>query len=84
MVWLLNHLPGFVFAASLVGAERLSRAPRTDWVINLIAWAINLLAALSVYHLVKGWHGAALIDPARLPGWLAVIVFVLEIGRAHV
>ena len=77
MVWLLNHLPGFVFVALLVGAERLSRAPRTDWVINLIAWAINLLAALSVYQLVKGWHGAALIDPARLPGWLAVIVFVL-------
>lgn len=77
MVWLVSHLPTFGVAAALFLAERLSRAPRPDWSINLIAWGINLLAALSVYQLVQGWHGASLIDPARLPGWLAVMVFVL-------
>lgn len=42
-----------------------------------MAWGINLLAALSVWKLVQGWHGAALIDSAQLPGWLAVILFIL-------
>ena len=48
MNWLLGHVPAFGVAATLVCAESLSRAPRTDWIINLIAWATNLLAALSV------------------------------------
>ena len=77
MNWLVSHLPTFGVAAALFCAERLSRAPRSDWAINLIAWGINLLAALSVYQLVQGWHGAALIDAAQLPGWLAVVLFIV-------
>lgn len=77
MVWLVSHLPTFGVAAALFCAERLSRAPRPDWAINLIVWGINLLAALSVWQLVQGWQGAALIDAARLPGWLAVILFII-------
>lgn len=77
MNWLLGHLPAFGVAAALICAERLSRAPRTDWVINLIAWGLNLLAALSVYQFVQAWHGAALVDASRLPAWLAVALFIL-------
>ncbi len=77
MNWLLGHLPALGVAATRICAESLSRAPRTDRIINLIAWATNLLAALSVYQLVHSWQGAALVDAARLPGWLAVILFIL-------
>lgn len=77
MVWLVENLPGFIMAASLLIAERISRAPRTDWLINLANWAINLLAAITVWRLVTGWHGVALIDAARLPWWLGVILVVL-------
>ena len=70
MNWLLGHLPAFGVVAALICAERLSRAPRTDWVINLIAWGINLLAALSVYQLVQAWHGWALVTLSGYPaGW---------------
>ena len=77
MLWLSQHLPVFGMAAAVICAERLARAPRTDWQINLLAWGINLLAALSVFGLVQAWHGMALIDPALLPGWLAVVVYVV-------
>ena len=83
MVWLLVQLPGFIMAATLICAERLSRAPRTDWQINLMAWGINLLAALTVLQVVRGWHGAALIDNARLPAWLGVILFILVADLAE-
>ena len=69
--------------AALICAERLARAPRTDWQINLAAWAINLIAALTLLPIVQGWHGAALIDSARLPGWLAVVLFILVFDLAE-
>lgn len=83
MDWLLIHLPIFVLVATLICAERLSRAPRTDWQINLMAWGINALAAVSVWRLVQRWHGAALIDADQLPGWLAVIIYVMVFDLAE-
>ena len=83
MLWLFQHLPAFGVAAAILCAERLARAPRTDWQINLMAWAINLLAALSVWRLLQGWHGAALVDSAQLPGWLAVMLFVVVFDLAE-
>ena len=83
MSWIFDHLPIFGVAAALICAERFSRAPRTDWQINLIAWGINLVAALSLYRLVQTWHGATLIDSARLPGWLAVGLFIVVADLAE-
>ena len=83
MDWIFDHLPVFGVALALICAERLSRAPRTDWQINLITWGINLLAALSLYRLVQTWHGATLIDSARLPGWLAVVLFIVVADLAE-
>lgn len=83
MLWLSEHLPMFGVAAAVICAERMARAPHTDWQINLLAWAINLLAALSVWRLVQGWHGAALINSARLPGWLAVVLFIAVFDLAE-
>ncbi len=69
--------------AALVLAERMIRAPRSDWLINLGAWAINLLAALSVWQLVKGWQGPAIINSADLPAWLAVplVIVIYDLGE---
>ena len=83
MDWLFAHLPGFLMAAAMICAERIVRAPRTDWQINLVAWAISLLAALSVLRVVQGWHGPALIDSARLPGWLSIVLFILVFDLAE-
>ena len=83
MAWLLNQLPIFVLVVALICAERLSRAPRTDWQINLLAWGINALAAVSVWKFVQRWHGAALIDADKLPLWLAVILYVLVFDLAE-
>ena len=83
MNWIFDHMPIFGVAAALICAERFSRAPRTDWQINLIAWGINLVAALSLYRLVQTWHGATLIDSARLPGWLAVGLFIVVADLAE-
>jgi len=66
-----------VAAAVFVVLERLARAPSTDWLINLAAWGISLVAGISVVQLVKGWQGGSLIDGAQLPGWLAVALFIL-------
>jgi len=77
MTWLLNQLPIFILVLALICAERISRAPRTDWQINLMAWGINALAAVSVWQLVQRWQGVALIDATRLPTWLAVALYVI-------
>ncbi|MGH6787742.1 MAG: sterol desaturase family protein [Novosphingobium sp.] len=48
-----------------------------DWLVNLQAWAVNLVAALTVYRLFAVWHGPALIDGAALPLWLGIALFIV-------
>jgi sterol desaturase/sphingolipid hydroxylase (fatty acid hydroxylase superfamily) len=79
MDWLLQSIPAFAVAASFVVAERLVRAPRTDWVINLFAWALYVMVGASAVKLVGSWEGPALIDGRDLPGWAAVVISVLVV-----
>ena len=83
MDWLTHQIPVFGAALAVVVVERLARAPRTDWLINLAAWVIYLFAGITVVQLVRGWQGASLIDGAQLPGWLAVVLFILVYDLAE-
>jgi len=83
MHWLANQLPVFLAALAFVIIEWLARAPRTDWLINLAAWGISLIAGISVVQAVKGWQGGSLIDTAQLPGWLAVMLFIVVYDLAE-
>lgn len=77
MDWLLQSAPAFAVAAGFVAAERLARAPRTDWVINLLAWALYVGVGASAVKLVGSWDGPALIDGRDLPAWAAVVLSAL-------
>lgn len=80
---LTTYLPGMAVAATLFAIERTARAPRTDVWINLLAWALNIAGAASIYAVVRAWDGPALIDGSRLPTWAAILVFlvVYDIGE---
>lgn len=73
---LSENLPDLLVVTGLLCAERLVRAPRTDTWINVLAWALNLAAAYTVYRVFTAWHGPALIEADKLPVWLAVGVFI--------
>jgi sterol desaturase/sphingolipid hydroxylase (fatty acid hydroxylase superfamily) len=77
MDWFLHSLPAFCVVAALIAAERLLRAPKTDWAINLAAWAINVGAGATVVALIDSWNGPALIDSRDLPAWAAVPLSIL-------
>ena len=74
---LTDNLPDLLVITGLLCAERFARAPRTDVVINVLAWAINLFAAYTVYRVFTAWHGPALIDARTLPSWAAVLLFIV-------
>ncbi len=81
MEWFAHSFPALAIAAALVIAERLARAPKTDWAINLAAWAISLIAGVSVVSLISSWGGPALFDGRKLPIWatvpLVIVIFDL-------
>jgi sterol desaturase/sphingolipid hydroxylase (fatty acid hydroxylase superfamily) len=77
MEWFLHSLPTFAVAAALFAAERLARAPKTDWAINLAAWAIATVTGISVVSLINRWDGPALIDARNLPVWIAVPLSIM-------
>ncbi len=72
-----------VVALVLIGWERVTGAGPTDWWINLQAWFLKIVGALSVYTIVTAWHGPALIDGAALPTWLAAMLYVLVYDLAE-
>jgi sterol desaturase/sphingolipid hydroxylase (fatty acid hydroxylase superfamily) len=77
MDWLPLSLLPFVAAAVLVVVEQFARAPRTDWAINLLAWALYVLIGASAVKLIGSWNGPALIDGRDLPGWAAIVLCAL-------
>ena len=53
----------------MICAERISRAPRTDWKVNLLAWGLNLLVAMTTVWGLRlagylAWRNA--YDPGEL------------------
>jgi sterol desaturase/sphingolipid hydroxylase (fatty acid hydroxylase superfamily) len=83
---MLAHLALFavpVVVLVLIVWERRIGAAQTDWRINLQAFALNFWCALTVYSLVKAWHGPALIDGARLPNWAAALLYFLVYDLAE-
>jgi len=77
MSLLIDHLPAASIVLALVIAERRIRGGAGDWQINLSAWAMSLLASATIYGAVSRWQGVSLLDGNRLPGWLAVMLFVI-------
>lgn len=77
MHFLITLLPGFAIAAAIFAVERLVRAPRTDWLINLQAWFVYILVGATVLTLMPSWHGTSLIDSHALPVWAAVAIFIV-------
>lgn len=77
MAWLAALVPSLIVVLVVTLIE--FRAGRTggDWLVNLQAWAINLIAGLTIYKLISAWHGVALIDGASLPVWFAVALFIV-------
>ena len=68
----LQILPTLAIVAALIAAERIARAPKTDWAINLASWAISIIVGISVVSLISIWNGPALIDARDLPVWAGV------------
>lgn len=65
------------FAAGLVVLERRAGVRGTDWRTNLLAWAIQMVAAFAFLPLLPLWQGHALLDGGTLPFWLALPIYVV-------
>jgi sterol desaturase/sphingolipid hydroxylase (fatty acid hydroxylase superfamily) len=74
---LIALLPTLLVAGSISIGERLLNPAKTDWQINLQAWAIGLTAWLTIMPLLSWMHVPSLIDSTKLPLWLGVILFVV-------
>ena len=77
MALLLALLPGTLVVLGLTLLEIRRGAPRGDWVINLQAWALYVLVAVSMLPLFQWWRGASLLDGSTLPFWAAFPIFLL-------
>lgn len=77
MTWLATLVPSLFVVIVVTLIEFRSGRDGGDWWINLQAWAINLIAGLTLYKLFSVWHGPALIDGEALPAWLAVVIWVV-------
>lgn len=75
-IW-LSFLPPFGVVLALTLYERWRGAPATDWVRNVQAWVVVVVAAALLMRFVPGWTGPALLDGARLPFWASFPIFLL-------
>jgi sterol desaturase/sphingolipid hydroxylase (fatty acid hydroxylase superfamily) len=57
--------------------ERRSGGQNRDWVINLQAWLLNIVAGLTVYTLFTAWQGPSLLRGEDLPLWLGIALYIL-------
>ncbi|HEX7752546.1 MAG TPA: hypothetical protein VF440_09115, partial [Novosphingobium sp.] len=73
----LALLPTIAVAGVLTLLEALRAPARTEWRINLLAWAIYLAVALTVQPLFVIAGIPSLLDGAALPFWLGLAIFVL-------
>ena len=74
---LLSLLPIVAVVAVLTIVERLRDRERTDWWINLQAWGLMLLIAVTVRPLFQLSGIPSLIDGAALPFWLAFPAYLM-------
>ena len=77
MALLLALLPGALVVLGLTLLEIRRGAPRGDWLINLQAWALYVLIAVSMLPLFQWWRGTSLLDGAALPFWAAFPIFLI-------
>jgi sterol desaturase/sphingolipid hydroxylase (fatty acid hydroxylase superfamily) len=61
----------------LTAIERFARPARSDWLINLQAWALLLFTGVAVHLPFELPAIAALIDGATLPFWIGFPAFLL-------
>jgi sterol desaturase/sphingolipid hydroxylase (fatty acid hydroxylase superfamily) len=77
MSLLIALLPAILVAGSITMGERLLNSAKSDWWINLQAWAIGLIAALYVLPIFNSLQVPSLIDGARLPLWQGFLLFLV-------
>ena len=66
-----------VLTAGLVALEYRSGVRGTDWRNNLLAWAMQMVAAFVFIPLLPLWQGHALLDGGSLSFWWALPIYVV-------
>lgn len=77
MEWALAMLPAFIVVALLTAAELLVRPARADWLRNLQAWLLSVVASMAAIPVLMALGGPSLIDGADLPIWAGVLGYLL-------
>jgi sterol desaturase/sphingolipid hydroxylase (fatty acid hydroxylase superfamily) len=74
---LLFFLSPVAAAVFLTVLERLVRAERTDWRVNLQAWALLLFTGFTIQLPLQLPATVSLIDGSALPFWLGFAIFLV-------
>jgi sterol desaturase/sphingolipid hydroxylase (fatty acid hydroxylase superfamily) len=73
----LSYLPVLAVVAALTLAERARNPARSDWWINIQAWAVKLLLAFTILPLFRITGMPSLLDGTALPFWVGFPLFVV-------
>lgn len=79
----LAYLPQFLIVAVLTLIEHGRNPARSDWWINLQAWAVNFAVMFTILPLFQLGKLPSLIDGASLPFWVAfpIVLLVSDLGE---
>lgn len=77
MQFLLANLPMFLVMAVLMLLERARNPARTDWLINLQAWALSAFVAINIQPLFQIAGLPSLLHGKDMPFWMAFPIFLL-------